>query len=108
MTLVEIYLAQGYRRKALAALREMAVAEPGRADLTERITEMQEIVASEDRDRGVGLDPEAPESGPALMERHDSTHLDRMRLLSSRRRAADKEQFQTWINGLRERTEPQH
>jgi tetratricopeptide (TPR) repeat protein len=37
MTLVDIYLAQGYRDKAVAALRRMAAREPNREDVRERL-----------------------------------------------------------------------
>jgi len=40
LTLVDIYLAQGYRAKAMTALRQMAANEPHRDDIQEKIAEI--------------------------------------------------------------------
>ncbi|MBU2503187.1 tetratricopeptide repeat protein [bacterium] len=100
MTLVDIYLAQGYTDKALAVLRRMAAAAPHRDDVRRRLVELE----------GAGADPDAAAGGPGESGPAGDPDPDRLavaRRRSQDRRAADKAQFQTWlanINKGRERT----
>lgn len=100
MTLVDIYLAQGYTGKAMAALRRMAAAAPHRDDVRRRLAELEGAVADPGVAAGVPGEP-APAGDP------DPDRLAVARRRSQDRRAADKAQFQTWLANIdkgRERT----
>lgn len=91
MTLVDIYLAQGYRDKALDALRQMAAREPDRPDVLDRIAEIQAA--------GPAVPP-AP-SGPAippLTGPDDSGSLNR----HVAKRSHEKKKFEDWIDRIRQ------
>jgi predicted Zn-dependent protease len=90
MTLVDIYLAQGYRAKALEALTQMAVREPGRQDIQQRIVQVQAEGPSlgESPDHAVTREPELPAEE---IEQRRTAHRD-----------LEKKQFVEWINRIRQ------
>ncbi len=105
MTLVDIYLAQGYRDRALAVLREMVAADGTRTDAIERISEIEnglapDISGSETREGLV-----APGNRDGLPAAPDAERLAHVRQQASQRRSADKLQFQTWVDYLRKGSE---
>lgn len=102
MTLVDIYLSQGYRDKALAALREMAAAGPDRQDVQERIAALENGLAahldgarSDARARKDGSGGDAPAEGV------DAQRLAAVREAAARRRADEKQMFRAWVDNLR-------
>jgi predicted Zn-dependent protease len=89
MTLVEIYLAQGYRSKAMTALRQMQDREPNRADIREKIAEIGVLEGEADPTPAGGV--EAAASGlPADL-----------REVKAAKRAAEKQSFEAWISRIR-------
>ncbi|MEN8007830.1 MAG: tetratricopeptide repeat protein [Candidatus Krumholzibacteriota bacterium] len=89
MTLVEIYLAQGYRDKALEALEQMASREPDRPEIQRRITELKSAGPVAAAEKGTAASPgagapEEPQLRPAA------------------RRTHEKKQFADWINRIRQ------
>lgn len=74
-TLAEIYLAQGYRDKALAVLREILARHPERADVREKIAELEG--APEGGPPPAGR-PEAPAGGAPESHQHFEAWLDRL------------------------------
>ncbi len=105
MTLVEIYLAQGYRDQALAVLREMAAADASRTDILQRIAEIEEGFS-----RGLARLEEATRSTFPTSEnvrdgRPDSERLAFVRKQAAERRATEKMQFQSWVKNLNRGTE---
>lgn len=87
LTLVDIYLAQGYHARAVTALRQMVENDPGRADARDRLEALEKMV---DLEPDVSLPPEVPTPGldPALADQRD------------RRRRDQKEQFTTWLKSI--------
>jgi tetratricopeptide (TPR) repeat protein len=81
LTMVDIYLAQGYRGRAVNALEQILAREPHREDVRQRLVDLKAALA---------LDPE-PDAGPG-----DPAAP------TGRRREADREQFAAWIERLRE------
>ena len=96
MTLVDIYLAQGYRDKALAALNQMRAREPGRKDILQRITEIQ----AEGPSVPAGLESRIPSSQPLVppVVGHGGPR--------AAQRSSEKKQFEEWINRLRQEGGP--
>lgn len=96
MTLVDIYLAQGYRAKALAALNQMAVLNPERTDVPQRIAEIQAVGPSNPADPGDGTtQPQAPaETSSGFGDRHTV------------RRSTEKKKFEEWIDRIRQEGGP--
>lgn len=93
LTLVDIYLAQGYRAKALDALRQMIAREPGRSDLREKLAEIQ-AVGPATPPASPGMVPPGPEPGngsghPTIVKAAD-------------RRVNEKQKFEEWIHRIRE------
>lgn len=74
-TLAEIYLAQGYRDKALAVLREILARHPERADVREKIAELEG--APEGAPAPAGR-PETPAGGAPESHQHFDAWLDRL------------------------------
>jgi cytochrome c-type biogenesis protein CcmH/NrfG len=96
MTLVDIYLAQGYREKALAALSQMAAREPGREDILMRIAEIE----GHSRSVPSGLTPPAIPSGiPSTSPENPGNNY-------AARRNNEKKQFEDWITRLRQEGGP--
>jgi len=94
LTLVDIYLAQGYRDKAKEALERILAREPDRKDVAERLA---------------GFDVEAGVAGPAGDLDHSPQEAPaELRERKTVRRSQDKDQFQDWLTRLREdeRTAP--
>jgi len=92
LTLVDIYLAQGYRAKALEALDQMAAREPDRQDIRQRITE---------------ITAEGPSVPPGLASRIPSvkTFDDSSGATGGDRaawRSSEKKQFEEWIDRIRQ------
>jgi tetratricopeptide (TPR) repeat protein len=96
MTLVDIYLAQGYRAKALDALGQMAAREPGRRDIQERIAQVQ----GEGPPFGDSL--EVPGSGPGSPAGPPADPGE----TRVNRRAGEKKQFEDWLERLRQEGGP--
>ncbi len=92
MTLVEIYLAQGYRSKALTALHRMREREPGRQDIADKIAEI-----SITRAPGTGKADRVAEAEEADMESGAGGRSD----LQAAKRARDKKAFEAWVERLR-------
>jgi predicted Zn-dependent protease len=99
MTLVDIYLAQGYRDKARAALERIQAREPDREDVAERLAQL------------------GPESGPlagsmfpgalgALPQEDKDLLPAEQRARKTVRRTQDKLKFQDWLSKLREDERP--
>lgn len=93
MTLVDIYLAQGYRSRALDALREMAAREPGREDVQQRILEIQAL------DTATAEGP--PPGMPSLPQPASDPGSVRAQL-KSEQRISEKKQFEEWISRIRQ------
>ncbi len=99
MTLVDIYLAQGYLGKAMTALRQMQAREPERRDLQAKI---DEIGLLEEGTGTVRSEPAAPAPSVATGQA-----VDRRSVLAAKR-SEEKKNFEAWINRIRtdERTTP--
>ena len=89
LTLVDIYLAQGYRDRALEALEQMASREPKRRDIHLRIAELkaEKPVAS----------PEA--KGPTPPPVKPVVGLD---VRPAKNRTDEKKKFEEWLNRIRQ------
>lgn len=88
MTLVDIYLAQGYRDKALEALHQMALREPNRRDIQSRISEL--------KSRGPADGPSLKDAIPSVGNPVDDP------VPPAAKRTQEKKQFEDWINRLRQ------
>ncbi len=93
MTLVDIYLSQGYRNKALAALNHMIDREPDRKDVLQRIAEIQ----AESSIVPPGLERRIPS-----LQTPAAGHGDRRAV----QRSSEKKQFKEWINRIRQQDGP--
>ena len=92
LTLVDIYLAQGYREKALAALRQMAAREPARQDVKDRLAQILAdgpALPPEPGDEDEPPRPAGPEVPPAPAPGPNAKRLN------------EKKQFEEWINRIR-------
>ena len=101
MTLVEIYLAQGYLGKAMTALRQMQVREPERLDIRDKIREiaLMDIAAN----TAAGARPEQ------FSDRADRPgDLPDRRSVLAAKRSEEKKNFEAWISRIRtdERSAP--
>lgn len=85
MTMVDIYIEQGYLKKALAALRLIETGSPGRPGLKDKIDQVLHLLDQQ----------EAPPPGGSV----DAAIQDEKRRLADQR-ALKKDQFHQWINGL--------
>lgn len=93
MTLVDIYLAQGYREKALAALREMADRDPGRQEIRQRLEEVESLRPSSLPEPGL-VPPKVPTVNT------DSLPGPNMK------RQNEKKQFEEWISRIKQEGGP--
>jgi len=85
MTMVDIYVAQGYLDRAAEALRRILAAQPDRADARRRLAEVEAALA----EAGEAAPPDgedAPAAGGEARRRQRSVH---------------KEQFARWIERIR-------
>jgi tetratricopeptide (TPR) repeat protein len=112
MTLVDIYLAQGYRDRALAVLRRML---PGSGDAREEILERIRVLEEVDDDPGerVPVGDPGSEAGMAKVreslrhrtgsDRSPSSQSERMAREEERsqRRATERKQFEEWLEKIR-------
>ena len=96
LTLVDIYLAQGYRAKALEALSQMAAREPSREDILRRIAEIE----SQGPSIPPGSAPPAIPPGVPPASPEDPGN----RYTSWRKN--EKKQFEDWITRLRQEGGP--
>lgn len=87
LTLVDIYLAQGYHARAVAALRQMVENDPGRIDARDRLEALKKMVDAES-DAPLPAEVPAPVTDPAL-----ASHRER-------RRRDQKQQFASWLNSI--------
>jgi tetratricopeptide (TPR) repeat protein len=120
-TLAEIYLAQGYRGKALAVLREILDRHPEREDIRERLEELAaegvsgpqaaggEEGAPGDQDKGTKAGPvlarrtfpaDAPERGPE--QKHEQDQPQEQHPDEDQPRPG-REQFKTWLHSISRR-----
>lgn len=99
MTLVDIYLAQGYRGKARAALERILAREPDREDVAERLAQL----GSESAPLAGSLYPGA--LGSLSQEDADLPPAEK-RARKTARRTQDKQKFQDWLSKLREDERP--
>ena len=91
MTLVDIYLAQGYRAKALAALNQMAVRDPERMDILQRIAEIQAVGPAGPAESDAGsTPPQPPTESPAGLGGRQTAM-----------RSTEKKKFAEWIDRIR-------
>jgi tetratricopeptide (TPR) repeat protein len=90
LTLVDIYLAQGYHARAVAALRQMVENDPDRTDARERLAALEELVGAADAG-GEGTDDGTP---PVA-----GLDPDVARKRSLRRRD-QKQQFAAWLESI--------
>jgi len=98
MTLVDIYLAQGYQAKALAALNQMAASDPERQDILQRIAEIQA--------EGPAI-PGGQAPPPALATPQPLTPPPGgLGVGQGSRRSGEKEKFAEWINRIRQEGGP--
>ena len=88
MTLVDIYLAQGYRDRALEALKQMAAREPARQDVLRRLAELKAA--------GPVVPPGLPGSIPPILG--STEHPNR---IPGAKRSHEKKQFEEWIDRIR-------
>jgi len=84
MTMVDIYLAQGYREMAITALEEILEANPGRKDIQVKLSGLLD-------DPNCGV-PESRKEKPAS----DTPALGKTTISEQRRK--DKDQFKSWID----------
>ena len=101
MTLVEIYLAQGYLGKAMTALRQMQVREPERLDIQDKIREIAQLdVATETAADAL---PDIASDGADM----PGDLPDRRSALAAKR-SEEKKNFEAWISRIRtdERSAP--
>ena len=94
LTLVDIYLAQGYRDKALSALRQMEARDPDRQDIKDRLATI--LAEGPARPPETPGDAEPPEPPPA------PRRTDAPAQGPNARRQNEKRQFEEWINRIRE------
>jgi tetratricopeptide (TPR) repeat protein len=114
-TLADIYLAQGYRDKALAVLQEILARDPGRDDVRDRLHEIENsevespITARPDRETG---DPESGDKSGASVGTEDRPTGKESASAprppgGPRRRAAERtaefDQFSDWLARIRPR-----
>ncbi len=92
MTLVDIYLAQGYRAKALAALTQMAARDPERTDILQRIAEIQA--------EGPAIPADLEGGTPA--PRAPGETLAGLGNPRTSRRSSEKKKFEEWIERIRD------
>jgi tetratricopeptide (TPR) repeat protein len=88
MTMVDIYLAQGYREMAITALEEILVANPGREDVLTKLAGLRD-------DPNCGV-PESRKESPTA----GRPSVGKQAMAEQRRR--DKDQFTQWIEGVTE------
>lgn len=88
MTMVDIYMEQGYLKKALAALRLMQAQDPRRQDVQAKLGQVLSLMDSSGELEG-GLPGDTSPVPPTSQ---------RQQLASQRSR--DKQKFQDWINGI--------
>ena len=94
LTLVEIYFAQGYRAKAMTALRQILEREPDRQDVKDKIAE-------------IGILEGTPAPGPAdaTLPGEQAGSGDRnyaaRRELRTAKRVEEKKSFEAWIDRIR-------
>ncbi len=95
LTLVEIYLAQGYRAKAMTALRQMAANEPNRQDIQEKIAEI-----------GILEGQAAPDPGETALAADNASQGNgqgfiRRQAERTAKRTEEKKSFEAWIDRIR-------
>jgi len=103
MTMVEIYLAQGYRQQAIDALRRILETEPEREDA---LRKLDELLRDQEKEQEQAASPEpeppaAPPPAPEQVARARESREDR-----ALKRAADKARFAAWIDKIRRNGEP--
>ena len=102
LTLVEIYLAQGYRDKALAVLQEMSAADPDRLEVRDRIREIEQGLSAPLQGAPLATEgPDAEPGKPPLGAGALTSQLERVRREAAERRAEEKQMFQSWVNNQR-------
>lgn len=89
LTLVDIYLAQGYHARAVAALRQMLEKDPQRGDARERLAAL-EAMTGVDVEGAAGAPVAEPTPGldPDIAQRR------------TRKRRDQKQQFSAWLDSI--------
>jgi predicted Zn-dependent protease len=87
LTLVDVYLAQGYHARAMTALRQMLEVEPEREDVQARLAALEDLTA-------------APDSRPADAASETLPEPPTTAGQKGLRRAAQKRQFEAWLESI--------
>jgi len=93
MTLVEIYLAQGYWDKALSALLQIQLRHPERSDIAEKICELRAIEAGQGAQAAADRQDELCDGGA-----EDAALSQESR---AARRLEEKRSFERWLERIR-------
>ena len=96
MSMVDIYLDQGYLTKALAALRLMESAHPGQREIQDKLKAVLKRLDEEE-----GPQPNAPETGARLATGTPALERRNRQEQMATQRSRDKKQFNEWIEGFR-------
>jgi predicted Zn-dependent protease len=108
LSMVDIYLAQGYLRKALAALRLIHSRDPGNQDVRNRLDEVLARLDEDSVGAGSSMALPKPDAGgpdtdhPAAEGKDSSVEGEPRHLEQARKRASRKRQFNDWINRLQD------
>ena len=106
MTMVEIYLKQGYRTRALAALASMLEENPGRQDVQKKIDEINDLgeaAGSTASDFAEKMDNISSSAKDQLLsdggaDNPKSGHVRKSRNSRAAKRDEEKKQFEEWLN----------
>jgi hypothetical protein len=102
MTMVEIYLAQGYRQQAIEALRRILDSEPERVDARQKL---ELLLLEQTQEAPVeSAEPVAPPPTPPAPRAARPGESREERAL---RRAEDKARFAAWVEKIRKQGEPE-
>jgi tetratricopeptide (TPR) repeat protein len=109
-TLADIYLAQGYRDKALGVLREILARDPGRDDVRARLEKIERnedvAVGAGGPDAGAGAKASGPAGAGAGTPLADETASPPPAPAPRRRsaeRSTERDQFASWLARIRQR-----
>jgi tetratricopeptide (TPR) repeat protein len=98
MTMVEIYLAQGYRQQAIEALRRILDSEPDRVDARQKLELL--LLEQTQEPPAEPAEPAVPPPAPRAARAGESREERALR------RAEDKARFAAWVEKIRKQGEP--